>query len=99
MSILDFARTRSRISSWAESGTHTHVSSPARCNLVRLIAFRQSVLIRSPGLRGINEGATDHDAFVSDSAQLTLNAITTRPNFLAKSLLGSIAHQLYRQRL
>ena len=52
------ARTRSRIASWAGSGTHTDDSSPARCNLARLIASRRSVLTRSPGLRGINDGAT-----------------------------------------
>ena len=52
------ARTRSRIASWAGSGTQTGVSSPARCSLARLIASRRSVLIRSPGLRGINDGAT-----------------------------------------
>jgi hypothetical protein len=34
------------------------VSSPARCSLARLIASRRSVLIRSPGLRGISDGAT-----------------------------------------
>jgi hypothetical protein len=42
----------------AGSGTHTGDSSPARCNLARLIASGRSVLTRSLGLRGINDGAT-----------------------------------------
>ena len=50
--------TRSRIASWAGSGTHTGVSSLARCSRARLTASRRSVLIRSPGLRGISDGAT-----------------------------------------
>jgi hypothetical protein len=36
----------------------TGVNSPARCSLARLIASRRSVLIRSPGLREINDAAT-----------------------------------------
>ena len=46
------AATRSRIASWAGSGTQTAASSPARCSLARLIASRRPVLIPSPGLRG-----------------------------------------------
>ena len=38
---------------------HTGDSSPARCNLARLIASRRSVLTRSPGLRGITTGDYD----------------------------------------
>ena len=42
----------------------TRIRNPDRgqltrpCSLARLIASRRSVLIRSPGLRGINDGAT-----------------------------------------
>ena len=52
------ARTRSRIASCPGSGTHTGVSSPARCNRAKLAASRRSVLIRSPARLGIKDGAT-----------------------------------------
>ena len=52
------ARTRSRIASCPASGTHTAVSSPARCSRARLAASRRSVLTRSPARFGISEGAT-----------------------------------------
>src|SRR3954463_5341778 len=52
------ARTRSRKASWASSGTHTGVSSPARNNRASEIASRRLVLTRTPGLRGISDGAT-----------------------------------------
>ena len=37
---------------------HTGVGSPALCSVASLPASRRSVLTRSPGLRGINDGAT-----------------------------------------
>ena len=46
-----------------------------------------------------NQRRSDHDAFVSGFAQLALNAITARTSLIAKSQAGSIARQLYRQRL
>ena len=52
------ARTESRIFSYPGSGTHTAISSPARCSFARLAACRGSVLIRSPGRFGISDGAT-----------------------------------------
>ena len=65
------AHTRSRIASWAGSGTHTDDSSPARCNLARLIASRRSVLTRSPkACRGINDRG-DYDAPRSCPASLS----------------------------
>jgi hypothetical protein len=47
-----------RAASGRASGTHTAVSSPARCSLARLAASRRSVLTRSPARFGISEGAT-----------------------------------------
>jgi hypothetical protein len=56
-------RTRSRIASWSASGTHTAVSSPARNSLACVVASRRSVLTRSPGRRGISDGATTMQAY------------------------------------
>src|SRR5829696_2556425 len=52
------ARTRSRTASWTRSGTHTPVSSPARCSRANVTASRRFVLTRSPGRFGIRAGAT-----------------------------------------
>ena len=52
------ARTSSRMASCASSGTQTAVSSPARRRRASCVASRLLVLTRSPGLRGISEGAT-----------------------------------------
>ena len=52
------ARPRSRTASWTASGTQTDVNSPARNNRASVTASRRLVLIRSPGFRGISEGAT-----------------------------------------
>jgi hypothetical protein len=43
---------------WTASGTHIDVNSPARNNRANVSASRRLVLIRSPGFRGISEGAT-----------------------------------------
>jgi transposase len=44
------------------------VSSPARCSLARLAASRRSVLTRSPGRFGINDGATTtHSCLLADN--------------------------------
>src|SRR6202008_1415039 len=48
----------SRTASCASSGTHPSVSSPARSSRARCIASRRFVFTRSPGLRGIIDGAT-----------------------------------------
>jgi hypothetical protein len=48
------ARTRSRIASRVASGTHTAVSSPARCSRAGVIAFRRLVVPRfKPGARPV----------------------------------------------
>ena len=52
------ARVKSRIASCSSSGTHTAVRSPLRSACDSLLASRRSVLIRSPGLFGISDGAT-----------------------------------------
>ena len=52
------ARTRSRIASCRSSGVHTDVSSSARSSRARLVASRRLVFTRSPGLRGMSDGAT-----------------------------------------
>ena len=44
------------------SGTQTKVSSPARRSRARVTASRVSFLIRSPGLRGVRDGATTRQA-------------------------------------
>jgi hypothetical protein len=44
------------------SGTQTKVSSAARRSRARVTASRVSFLIRSPGLRGVREGATTRQA-------------------------------------
>ena len=70
---------------------------PRRCNLARLIASRRSVLTRSPGLRGINDGATTHAFTVPSFAQLALNAVTARAGLIAKSKPPAMTRQLRRQ--
>ena len=55
---VERARTRSRIASCAASGTHTSVSSSARSSLASFSASRRFVLTRSPGRRGVIDGAT-----------------------------------------
>ena len=47
-----------RTASWTRSGTHTPVSSPARCSRANVTASRRFVLTRSPGRFGIRAGAT-----------------------------------------
>ena len=79
------ARTRSRIASWAGSGTHTGDCSPARCNLARLAASRRSVLTWIGRACAEFERRGDHDAFVPGFAQLALNAVTARAGLIAKS--------------
>ena len=54
------ARTRSRSASSSGSGTSTARSCPAACNRASFSASRVSVLIRSPGWRGIAPGRADH---------------------------------------
>ena len=58
LSASDFAPTATAQS--YQPPTHAELVQhwAARCNLARLIASRRSVLTRSPGLRGINDGAT-----------------------------------------
>src|SRR5215207_9529438 len=52
------ARTKSRIASCVGSGTHTAVSSPARCSRASVTASRRLVLTRLPARNGTSEGAT-----------------------------------------
>jgi CRISPR associated protein Cas1 len=52
------ARTISRKASCCGSGTHVAVRSPLRNRRANANASRRSVFTRSPGLRGINDGAT-----------------------------------------
>jgi hypothetical protein len=50
------------------SDTHTAVKLPSACSLAKLMVSRLSVLMRTPGMRGIKEGATtahDWPSFVS----------------------------------
>src|SRR5271165_4525722 len=44
------ARTKSRIASWAASGTQTPVSSPARCSLANITASRRPNLSRTTSI-------------------------------------------------
>jgi hypothetical protein len=52
------ARHRSRTASSASVGIRIAVNSPARCNRANRRQSRRSVLTRSPGDRGTNDGAT-----------------------------------------
>jgi DNA invertase Pin-like site-specific DNA recombinase len=52
------ARTTSRIASWTTSGTQIAVSSPARASRANATASRWSFFTRSPGFRGMCDGAT-----------------------------------------
>ena len=56
------ARTKSRTASSASVGTRIGVSSPARSSRASRLASRLSVLTRSPGRRGISDGATTSQA-------------------------------------
>ena len=60
-------RPRFRIASCSSSGTHTAVSSPLRCRRARATASRRSVLMGSPGRRGIRDGATTVHSVLSPS--------------------------------
>jgi hypothetical protein len=51
-------RMRSRIASCASSGTQTAVNSPALSSRASCNASRRLVFTRSPGLRGMSDGAT-----------------------------------------
>ena len=61
------ARIRSRIASCAASGVQISVSSRARNNRASFSASRRFVLIRSPGLRGIKDGAMTAHSWPSAS--------------------------------
>ena len=64
-------RTRSRTASSAADGTRTGVSSPARCSRASRLASRLSVFTRSPGRRGISDGATtSHEDFEAHIGEL-----------------------------
>ncbi len=52
------ARERSRAASSSSVSGWTSVKSPARKSRASFLASRRSVLMRSPGLRGMSEGAT-----------------------------------------
>jgi hypothetical protein len=53
---IDSRPDRSR-SARVRSGTHTGARSPERCRIVSFSESRRSVWMRSPGLRGIIDGA------------------------------------------
>src|SRR6202022_3391201 len=77
------ARTRSRIASCVASGTHTAVSSPARCSRARLAASRRSLLTRSPTRCGISDGATTTHCWPV-RRQVTLDAAAARAALIAE---------------
>ena len=73
---IETARTQTRIASCPACGTHTAVSSPARCSRARLPVSRRSVLMLSLARFGISDGATT--TFVPMRQQATFEAIAVR---------------------
>ena len=82
--------------SWPGSGTHTIVSSPARCSFARLDASRRSVLIRSPGRFGIRDGATTTQS-CPPRRQLALDAVTARSCLITEPQLHPLLAKLANQ--
>jgi hypothetical protein len=71
------------MASCASSGTQTAVSSSARSNRASCSAARRFVFTRSPGLRGISDGATTEHA-CPNFGQLMIKPVTGRPSLMAK---------------
>src|ERR1700746_3162095 len=78
------------------SGTHTAVSSPARCSRARLDASRRSVLTRSPTRFRISDGATTTQA-CPRAAGVTGCAITAGSRLIAEPQPHPFAAELARQ--
>ena len=89
-------RSRSRIASCASSGTHTGVNSPCWKSRARDSASRRSVLMRSPGRRGISEGATTVQG-VPQGLELTVDAVAAGTGLVAKPQRGPTTGQFGRQ--
>src|SRR6202022_1446621 len=84
--------------SCAASGTHTAVSSPARCSRARRAASRRSVLTRSPARCGISEGATTTHCWPV-RRQATLDAVAARAGLIAEPQLHPLVAKLAGQPL
>ena len=84
------ARHKLRIASCASSGTQIVLSSPARDSSANRTQSRRSFLTRSPGRRGINDGATISQQ-VAVATQLTVQAIAYRAGFVDHVHLRRIA--------
>jgi hypothetical protein len=71
-----------RAVSWALSGAHTEVSSPALCSRVSFTVSRRSVSIRSPGAAE-SQRWRDHDAAMASGGHLALDAVAARHGIVA----------------